>query len=378
MNFSELIHIIQDTNKLLKQRAYVAVNQSLTIRNWLTGLYIIEFEQNGEDRATYGTKIIEKLSKPLMQSGIKAATARDLRKYRQFYKTYPQIRMTLTSELSLKQIWMSVSSKFNNDFERTIPALLAKEKASKNTELGVSPKIILNSLSFSHIAELIKISEPLKRAFYEIECIRGNWSVRELQRQIGSLLFERTGLSKNKEKLIKLTNQQATQLIPEDIVRDPYFFEFFGLKQQDVLPENKLEDLLIKHLQEFLLELGKGFCFEARQKRITIDNIHYYVDLVFYHKILKCNVIIELKSRKFRHEDASQLRIYLNYYKEYEMQDDDNPPIGILLCTDKSEELVRFATTGIEEQVFISKYMLELPSEKDLHEFIKKEKKLYL
>ena len=131
-------------------------------------------------------------------------------------------------------------------------------------------------------------------------------------------------------------------------------------------------------MQEFLLELGKGFCFEARQKRITIDNIHYYVDLVFYHKKLKCNVIIELKSRKFRHEDASQLRIYLNYYKEYEMQDDDNPPIGILLCTDKSEELVRFATTGIEEQVFISKYMLELPSEKDLHEFIKKEKKLYL
>ena len=368
MKFDELVSIIKETDNVLKQRAYYAINQMLTIRNWLYGLYIFEFEQNGEDRATYGSHLLENLSKPLVNAGIKAASDRDLRKYRQFYLTYPAIWMTLSSEFKTNKIWMSLTSELDKLADNK---QITKQINKKEDDFGLDPELILAKFSFSHIAELIKIDEPLKRAFYEIECIKGNWSVRELQRQIGSLLFERTGLSANKEKMIKIANKNASVFLPEDIIRDPYIFEFMGLKQSEVIPESSLEELLIKHLQEFLLELGKGFCFEARQKRITIDNKHYYIDLVFYHKILKCNVIIELKMRDFEHADASQLKVYLNYWKKYEMLPNDNPPVGILLCTGKNEELVEFAIAG-DENLFISKYALELPSANQLKAFIKK------
>lgn len=369
MNFNKLLNIFKDTDSFLKQKAYNAINQSLTIRNWLYGFYLFEFEQKGEDRAIYGTHLLENLSKPLMNAGIKATSDRDLRKYRQFYLTYPEIWRSLSSEFKTNQIWMTLTSELAKKEENKAISLATNEN---NTNFGVEPEMILSNLSFSHIAELIKLDDSLKRAFYEIECIKSNWSVRELQRQIGSLLFERTGLSTNKEKMIELANKKASQFLPEDIIRDPYIFEFLGLKQHEVVPENKLEDLLIIHLQEFLLELGKGFCFEARQKRITIDNRHYYIDLVFYHKILKCNVIIELKTRDFEHADASQLKVYLNYWKKYEMQTDDNPPVGILLCTGKNDELVEFATAG-DEQLFISKYKVELPTVDELKTFIRKE-----
>jgi len=368
MKFDELVSIIKETDNVLKQRAYYAINQMLSIRNWLYGLYIFEFEQNGEDRATYGSHLLENLSKPLVNAGIKAASDRDLRKYRQFYLTYPAIWMTLSSEFKTNKIWMSLTSELDKLADNK---QITKQINKKEDDFGLDPELILAKFSFSHIAELIKIDEPLKRAFYEIECIKGNWSVRELQRQIGSLLFERTGLSANKEKMIKIANKNASVFLPEDIIRDPYIFEFMGLKQSEVIPESSLEELLIKHLQEFLLELGKGFCFEARQKRITIDNKHYYIDLVFYHKILKCNVIIELKMRDFEHADASQLKVYLNYWKKYEMLPNDNPPVGILLCTGKNEELVEFAIAG-DENLFISKYALELPSANQLKAFIKK------
>jgi len=367
VNFKDLINLFKETDGFLKQKAYYAINQALTIRNWLYGFYIFEFEQKGEDRAVYGSHLLEKISKPLFDAGIKASSDRDLRKYRQFYLTYPEIWMTLSSEFETNKIWMALSSKLEK-LDGKFQVL--KQNNNKENDFGVNPELILSKFSFSHIAELIKLDEPLKRAFYEIECIKGNWSVRELQRQIGSLLFERTGLSTNKEKMIEIANKKTTHFLPDEIIRDPYIFEFLGLKQTEVLPETSFEDLLIVHLQEFLLELGKGFCFEARQKRITIDNKHFYIDLVFYHKILKCNVIIELKTRDFEHADASQLRVYLNYYRKNEIHDGDNPPIGILLCTNKSEELVEYATTGIEEQMFISKYMLELPSKDVLRQFL--------
>ncbi|MBN2892526.1 MAG: DUF1016 family protein [Bacteroidales bacterium] len=197
--------------------------------------------------------------------------------------------------------------------------------------------------------------------------------VRELERQIGSLLFERTGLSKNKNKVIELANNQAAQYLPEEIIRDPYIFEFLGLKQTDVFKENDLENTLLNHLQSFLLELGKGFCFEARQKRITIDDKHFYIDLVFYHKVLKCNVLIELKSRKFEYADAAQMTVYLNYYRKNEMQADDKEPIGILLCTDKGETIVEYAVT--DKQMFVSKYQFALPSKEELKTFVQKELK---
>jgi predicted nuclease of restriction endonuclease-like (RecB) superfamily len=374
MNFIELIQIITQTDTTLKQRALLAINQSLTFRNWLTGLYIFEFEQNGEDRAKYGENLLQKISDELTKTGKKGYSSRNLRLNRQFYLCYPQIWQSVIAKLQIDNIQPNTIGQSLIAQFKTNNYILSKTSPEEN--YGVNAETLIERLSYTHLIELISIDDPLKRAFYEIECIKGNWSVRELERQIGSLLFERTGLSKNKEKLIEITNNKAIQLVPEDIIRDPYFFEFLGLKQTDVLLEANLEELLIKHLQDFLLELGKGFCFEARQKRITIGKKHYFVDLVFYHKILKCNIIIELKARSFEHADISQLNLYLNYYRKNEMQTDDNPPVGILLCTGKEDELVEYATDGWDKTLFVSQFQITLPTEKELKEFLDKEKRL--
>jgi len=370
MNFNQLVNIFTDTDKNLKQKVFNAINQSITIRNWLYGLYIVEFEQNGEDRAVYGENLMKNLSENLKNKKLKAVSDRELRNYRKFYLTYPQIWRSLTSESNQNQIWRSLTSEFKliNVFNSISIKTQAKEE-----EIQVETQLILTRLSYTHLEELMRIDDNLKRVFYEIECIKGNWSVRELERQIGSLLYERTGLSKNKEKVIELANSKAINFLPEDIIRDPYVFEFLGLKQHEVLKEEALEETLLNHLQSFLLELGKGFCFEARQKRITIDNKHYYVDLVFYHKILKCNILIELKTRKFEYADAAQMTVYLNYFRKFEQQKDDNEPIGILLCTDKGETLVEFAVN--DKQLFVSKYQFALPSVDELKLFITKELK---
>ena len=364
MNFKQLIQTISQTHDYLQQKAITAINQSLTIRNWLIGLYIIEYEQKGEDRARYGAKLLASIAKDLKGKGIKGLAERNLAHCRLFYQIYPQIGQTI-NELSLpKQILQTLSAK----------SYSASKKSNKDS-LGVKPELLINRLSFSHIVELIQLDESLKRVFYEIQSIQGNWSVRELQRQMGSLLYERTGLSKNKEKLIQMTNDKAVQQTPQDIIRNPYIFEFAGLKEQEVLEEGKLEDALLNHLQQFLLELGKGFCFEYRQKRILIDDKYYRIDLVFYHRILKCHVLIDLKIGTFDHGDASQMNVYLNYFRENETAENDNPPIGIILCTDKGHSLVKFATAGIDNQLFVSKYKIALPSEKELKQFTEEDQK---
>ena len=230
---------------------------------------------------------------------------------------------------------------------------------------------MLNHFSFSHFAELIKIDDPLARAFYEIQAIKGRWSVRELSRQMGSLLYERTGLSKNKKSLLSKIAADVTTI--EDSIRDPYFLEFTGLKEWPEYNESDLELALLNHIQDFLLELGKGFCFESRQKRITINNEHDRIDLVFYHRILKCHVLIDLKNRSFSHADAGQMNFYLNYFKDNEMNEGDNPPIGIILCTSKDSIKVQYAIGGLNNKLFVSRYMVELPSVKQLENFIKKD-----
>lgn len=361
MDFKQLITNIQQTHDYLQEKAVTAVNQSLTLRNWLFGFYIVEYEQNGKDRAKYGQQLLKTIAEKTSKQ-IKGMNDRYLRDCRQFYNTYPHI-IDLADKLSLpNQIWRSATPK-------------SKTK-KKGTTIGISAEMLVSRLSYTHILELTKESEPLKRAFYEIQSVKGNWSVRELERQRGSLLYERTGLSKNKEKLMQLTNDKALQLTPQDIIKDPYVFEFLGLKQQEVLGEAELEAALLDHLQEFLLELGKGFCFESRQKRITVDNEHHYVDLVFYHRVLKCHVIIELKTRKFNHGDAGQMNFYLNYFQEQEMAEGDNPPIGILLCTEKGASTAKYATGGMNNKFFVSKYKTVLPTEEELQKEIEKEKRL--
>lgn len=235
-----------------------------------------------------------------------------------------------------------------------------------------SGKTLISRLSYSHIYEIMKVSDPLARYFYEQECIKCTWSVRELRRQISTNLYVRAGISSNPEKMLSLPSIQGHDSVDLQI-RQPFTFEFLGLKAQDVVDEHDLEDALISHLQEFILELGKGFCFESRQKRIIIDDEYYYPDLVFYNRILHCGVIIELKNEEFSYENFGQLNAYVSHYRENEMQPGDNPPIGILLCTRKGKKMVEYALAGMDNQLFVSTYMLQLPDKKTLEDFLLKQ-----
>ena len=371
MDFDELIQRFVSTGTYLHERAVIAVNRAATVRNWCFGIFIVEYEQNGEDRAQYGERLIERLSASLTERGMKGVSVTALKLCRQFYLAYPEIGQTLTDqfEIPLHKTISDVVLHVKSSIGQTLSdQLIVSERQFERHR-----KRLIATLSFSHFVEIIQLDEPLKRLFYEIECINGNWSVRELKRQIGSLLYERTGLSRDKDTLLRLVNEQASPLSPQHIIRDPYIFEFLGLSPHDVLLEKGLENALLDHLQNFLLELGKGFCFESRQKRITIDNEHYFVDLVFYHRLLRCHVLIELKAEKFKHPQVGQLNFYLNYFKKYEMAEGDNLPVGILLCTARDAEHVEFATAGLDNQVFVSKYKLALPTEEELKRFIQKE-----
>ena len=216
----------------------------------------------------------------------------------------------------------------------------------------------------------MNLDDPLQRSFYEVEALRGNWSVRELQRQIASLSYQRSGLSTNKAALSTRAHAGAEKATPQQVIRDPYIFEFLGLKPQEVVTEGRLEDALLDKLQAFLLELGHGFCFEARQKRVLIGGEHFFVDLVFYHRVLKCHVLIELKNDAFHHEHLGQLNSYLGYFKRHEMSPGDQPPIGILLCTRKNEELVEYALAGMSNQIFVSRYQVQLPGKEEIATFL--------
>jgi predicted nuclease of restriction endonuclease-like (RecB) superfamily len=355
-NFDQLIDNVYQTHCQLQLNAQKAVNLNLTIRNWLVGCYIVEFEQNGEDRAQYGTRLLEEMAKKIKAKGIKGLDVRTLRSCRTFYNTYPQIRGSITPELQ-KSLPISIRGSVTAELEKEYP---------------ISPETLLSQLSFTHFIELIRFDDPLERLFYEVETIKNNWNVRELERAINTALYVRTGLSKNKEAIIsKFKNQKPAQSI--DVIRDPYFFEFLGLEERSEYSESELEEAILNHLQKFLIELGTGFCYEARQKRITFDNTHYHIDLVFYHRILKSHILIDLKIGKFDHADAGQMNVYLNYYKDNEMSDGDNPPIGLILCGSKGEALAKYATSGMDNQLFVSKYLVQLPDKKVLENFIKKE-----
>lgn len=243
---------------------------------------------------------------------------------------------------------------------------------SKAVSIQVPPEKVFNRLSYSHLVQLLQMKDPLERAFYEIECINGAWSKRELKRQIDSNLYLRTGLSRNKDAAIALANLKAETVNIADIIKSPYTFEFLGLPAKDVVEESDLESAIMDHLQEFLSELGYGFCFEGRQKRILIDNEYYFYDLLFYNRIIHCGVIIELKSKKLNYADLAQLNMYVNYYKANMMHEGDNLPIGILLCTESGKEMVEYTAPGLDENVFVSTYMLHLPKKQELLNWLKR------
>ena len=324
---------LEKVSGLLEQARHQTVKQINTIiidTYWQVGKLIIEEEQKGKEHAHYGDELITRLSADLSQKYGRGFGKSNLFAMRKFYSLYPA---------------------------RKFQTLSGK------------------SISWSHLCEIITLKDDSARAFYEVETAKNNWSSRELKRQINAMLFERIILSKDKNKTKALAGKGHIIEKPEDAIKDPYILDFLGIPQKSFYTESQLEQQLIGHLQEFLLELGKGFAFVGRQRRVTIDNEHYYIDLVFYHRILKCLVLIDLKVGKLDHRDVGQMNFYLNYIKDNEILDGENPPIGIILCTDYSQSrvFIEYALGGLTNKVFVSRYKLYLPTKKELEDEIKKE-----
>ena len=410
--YSRLVTAIESANLQMTGRAASLVNQALVIRNWLIGAYIMEYEQCGADRAKYGAKLLERLAEDLTKRSVKGLDVRTLRDCRMLFQIYPQIRGpadpeliarseasairgTLSSEFSPFPIHSTVSDEFVRSAKSKrigpplsdqsgAPESIVRIRQSVTAELGratskrirgpVDPELsgdtavtricqadrlptplaaeVVLQYSWSKLLQFIRIDDPWKRAFYENECLKGKWSKRQLQRQIESLLYERTGLSKNKKTLVERARTVGVKETVDDMIRDPYVLEFIGLAEREEYSENELESALLDHLQRFLLELGEGFCFEARQFRITVNNKHDRLDLLFYHRRLRCHVLVDLKIRAFRHTDAGQMNFYLNWFKAHMQAEGDNPPVGILLCSNKDGTEVEFATAGMDSQMF--------------------------
>lgn len=310
--------LVNEAKKHLARSANVVMLASY----WNIGKYIVEFEQEGNSKAKYGTALLSSLSKILRAKLGKGYSHPNLNNMRKFYLLYPNFQ--------------TVSEK----------------------------------LSWSHICELITIEDDLERSFYEKECIASGWNVRSLRRQIDSALYLRLAASKDKEGILRLAREGSFIQRPEDIVKDTYTLEFLNLPEKNRYTEQDLEQRLIDNLQTFLLELGKGFAFIGRQYHITINNRHYHIDLVFYHRILKCFVLIDLKKNAVRHQDIGQMNMYLGYFAKEESAPDDNPPVGIILSHIKDELLVEYATYGMDSKLFVSKYELYLPNKEELRRLV--------
>ncbi len=370
MNFESLVGRINQVQDMLQAQTAHAINLAVTARNWLVGFYIVEFEQHGEDRAKYGENLLKNLAQRLNRRGL---GERRLYEFRLTYIIYPQIGQVIADYIAKnnRQDILRLPTAKLQIVENLEDGNLRLLTAKSHVEVWQTPADrLFNRLSATHLVLLSNIKDPLKRAFYEQETIRGCWTVKELDRQISSQYYERMGLSKDKKGLQRLTDKNVQQLTPRDIIHDPVTLEFLGLQSQDVYTETRLETIILNHLQMVLMEMGRGFCFEARQKRILVDQDYFKADLIFYHRILKCHVIVDLKIDRFRHEYASQLNLYMNYYKHEVMQADDNPPIGLLLCTDYGETTVQYATEGLSQNLFVSKYRLQLPSEEEMRQYL--------
>lgn len=377
INFDNLVQQIEYTDHALQNNARLIINRHVTTKAWLTGYYIVEYEQHGSDRAQYGERLLQNISKKLKNK--KTFSYRSLKLYKQFYLTYrPLVDQIEIFVHSLLQNRQTLSAQLlpadidNITIGQTVSAQLMKHQISENN-ISTNPELLFNKLSFSHLSLLLPIKDPQKRAFYETMAIKGTWSVRELQRQIDSNYYERSGWSKRPEELARMVQGNAEIATLAMDIKSPFVFEFLGLQAKDVIEESDLESALISNLQEFILELGMGFCFEERQKKLLIDDRYYKADLVFYHRILKRHVIIELKAHRLDYADVAQLNMYLAYYRKNIMHTDDNEPIGILLCSEVGQEMAEYTMMGADANLFLSKYQLELPSTEHFTEFLRKE-----
>lgn len=352
-----------------------SVNTTQVVANSLIGREIVEDEQRGKKRADYGMELLSDLSARLQAEYGAGYSLRSLSQFRLFYLTYRELSDSGSDQAASAQ---SGSHSFGRFGTRCVPNL---PKGGELLDLSApshgrswQPGQLHPNLSWMHYRTLLRVDNADARAFYEIESIENRWSARELERQINSLLYERLALSKDKKGLMRLATKGQEIQQPTDIFKDPVVIEFLGLPESPRLVESDLEQRLIDNLQTFLLELGKGFAFVARQQRLTLEGDHFYIDLVFYHTVLKCYVLIDLNTGKLTHEDLGQLQLYVNYYDRERRTEGDQPTLGLILCTDKNDTVVRY-TLGPDQQnkIFASRYKLHLPTEKELREEIRRE-----
>ena len=337
---SALIDELNATHQQLQTQAARSVDTALVVRNWLFGWHIVEFENGAAQRqALYGKSLMDKLSTQLMAKGIKGVSPTNLRLCRSFYQSFQKMQQTL-----------SVAS------SGTRPQLPDVNLLREKLRLG-----------WSHYVVLLSVSDIQARSFYEIEAQQGSWGVRELKRQIDSALFERLALSRNKEEVKALAQVGQVVAKPADVIKNPYVLEFLDLPEHPTYSEHQLEMAIIDKMEHFLLELGKGFLFEARQKRFTFDDNHFYVDLVFYNRLLRCYVVIDLKIGRLTHQDLGQMQMYVNYFDRYVKTSDEAPTVGILLCYDKNDALVEL-TLPENSNIYASKYQLYLPTKEELRQ----------
>lgn len=367
-----------------REAAVRSVDEILTLRNWLIGAWIVAYEQEGADRARYGEGLIDALAAAFTARGVGGLGRSNLKNYRQIALTWPtlgirqtsgesqfpsDIRQTLSGESGAPgQIWQTLSAEF-------VPALTTGSELLSWQDDDWMLRL-RRELSFSHLLELSRASDPLARAFYEVQALAHRWSVRELRRQRESMLFERIGLSRDPKAVLALAD--AGQLLDTATtnVRDPYVLEFLNLPERRAYSESDLEGALVDHLQAFLLELGGDFAFLGRQYRVTVGGRHHFIDLLFFHRRLRCLVAVDLKIGAFGHEDAGQMNFYLNYLRENVALPEESPPVGIVLCADKDAEEVHYATGNLDHQVFVSRYLTRLPTEQQLRAWLAEERDL--
>jgi predicted nuclease of restriction endonuclease-like (RecB) superfamily len=379
LDYTALVAAIEGAHGAAQRQAVQSVNVALTLRNWLIGYHIVEYEQRGSDRAQYGEQLLKTLARDLSRRLGRGFGWRTLFTFRQFYLRYPILQTLFAifgddepsapisqSVIAKSPISQTLFAQFGTAFPA--PPTVAAERLDWQDDDYF--RRLFTETSWAHLIEFSRLDDPLKRAFYEVETLKNRWSVRELKRQKDSLLYERVGLSRDQEGVLALAKSGEIVTTPAQMVRDPYVFEFLGFKREELLAESQLERALLDHLQEFLLELGQGFCFVARQQRVTFDNEHYFIDLLLYNRRLKCLVAIDLMLGKFRHEYAGAMNFYLNYLKAEAMEAGENPPIGVILCSEKNETHVEYALGGLSNSVFVSRYLLHLPSQEELQAFV--------
>jgi predicted nuclease of restriction endonuclease-like (RecB) superfamily len=359
LTFDRLLEAIQEADRHWVARATQAIHASLTLRNWLIGYQIEHYRRAGADYARYGDRLMDELAAALRKYGLARCDRRELYRYRQFYLAYPRIAEAAAP------FWPPIPS------------------AAKATGTGAAPspswlagKTLIEQLSFAHLAELMEIDPPPKRAFYERECLRGRWSARTLKRKIAGLYYELSGLAEDPPQGAERAPADADADSPL-AVRDPGVFEFLGLKPREVIEKTDWEERLLDALETFLLDLDYGLCFETRQKYLLIGDAHCFIDLVFYHRLLKCHVLVELQPAEFGHENVAQLDACVAWYRDGVMTEDDNPPVGILIHARQQQARVEYALAGLGRRLFVSRYQPALPGDRELQRFVQQTPTLF-